>query len=297
MKENRRQSTANSRQLKAKSLKLKVPSSKFQVLLTFIKQNYFLLIFVGCIGFVGVVSFYKLFIAKPTYVYAKVKVGQGMWWASTQKPSLWFVKAIQEAKEQKDLTGKPVVTLLGVTYYPYTLSQALAGQYDVYVTVKLKVSAVGKKGTYNFNRETIGVSAPIDLEFPNVQFSGTIIALSEQPFIEKYEYKMVYLTKRIPYPWEFEQIKIGDVQQIGKREVFRILDVYSGGISESTLLQQGTLISAQTNSYTVKSQILVKHEDGQYIFGEEYPIAPGKLLQGVATNNFTFTDYYITKIE
>jgi len=33
------------------------------------------------------------------------------------------------------------------------------------------------------------------------------------------------------------------------------------------------------------------------MFGEEYPIAPGKLLQSATTNNFTFTDYYITKVE
>lgn len=133
MKENRRQSTANSRQIKAKSSKPKAVSSLTHVISSFIKQNYFLLIFVGCIGFAGVVAFYKLFIVKPTYVYVKVKVGQGMWWVSTQKPSAWFVKAIQEAKEQKDLTGKPLATVLAVSYYPYTLSQAMSGQYDVYL--------------------------------------------------------------------------------------------------------------------------------------------------------------------
>lgn len=283
--------------MKQISQKLKAKSLKLKGFINFLKKNYFLLIFVGCIGFVGVVSFYKLFISKPTYVYAKVKVGQGMWWASTQKPSLWFVKAIQQAKEQKDLTGKPVATVTDVAYYPYTLSSSLSGQYDVYVTVQLKVSSVGNKGTYNFNRETIGVSSPIDLEFPNVQFSGTIIALSEKPFKETYVDKIMYLTKRIPFPWEYEQIVVGDNQMSGKQTMFTILDKFYGEASDTTLLQQGTLVNTSMTMFTVKARIRVKKVDDQYIFGEEYGIAPGKLLQGVATRDFTFTDYYITKVE
>lgn len=283
----------NSQKLLTRSTKLKVNSSPFHVLISFIKQNYFLLIFVGCIGFVGVVSLYKLFVVKPTYIYAKVKVGQGMWWATTQKPSLWFVKAIQGAREQKDLTGKIVVKVLDVSYYPYYAS----GQYDIYVTTQLKVSAVGKKGTYNFNRETIGVSSPIDLEFPTVQFSGTITALSEKPFNDTYEYKTIYLTKRVPFPWEYDQIIVGDAQMIGKDAIFKIVDKYVDTITETTTLQQGSLISTLSNSYTVKARIRVKKEDNQYIFGEEYPIAPGKVIQGVATDNFTFSDYYILKVE
>jgi len=261
--------------------------------ISFLKQNYFLLIFVGCIGFVGVVSVYKLFVAKPTYVYAKIKVGQGMWWATTQRPSLWYVKAIQQAGEQKDLSGKPLVKLLDVSYYPYFGS----GQYDVYVTVQLKVSKVGNKGTYNFNRETIGVSSPIDLEFPNVQFSGTIIKLSEVPFKESYVKKIIVLVKRVPFPWEYEQIEIGDSQKSGEKEVFIILDKSVGETADTTLLQQGSLISTSTNLFAVKAQILVKKEEENYVFGEEYVIAPGRVLQGVATSKFTFSDYYITKVE
>ena len=261
----------------------------------FLKQNYFLLVIMACVGFVGLVEFYKLFISKPTYVYTKVKVGQGLWWASTQKPSLWFVKAIQQAKEQKDLTGKPIASVLDVSYYPYTASSYLSGQYDAYVTLKLKVSKVG--GSYSFNRNTIGVGSSIDLEFPNVQFSGTIIALSTTPFHDQYTEKTVYLTNRLPLPWEYDQIHIGDSQTNGNQTVFTILDKSYGEVTDTTYIQQGTLVSTPTSLYTVKAQIRVKKVNGQDVFGEEYVVAPGKLLQGVATDNFTFTDYYITKVE
>lgn len=278
---------------KAESRKLKVQSSKFKVLLSILKQNYLLLIFVGCIGFVGVVSAYKLFVVKPTYIYAKIKVGQGMWWASTQKPSLWYVKAIQSAGEQKDLTGKTVAKIMNVVYYPYWAS----GQYDVYVSVKLKVSKVGNKGTYNFNRETIGVSAPIDLEFPTVQFSGTVIALSEKPFQDIYVEKTVYLTKRIPLPWEYEQIEVGDSQTNGKQTVFTIIGKSLGSEADTTVLDQGTLMNSNISLFVVKAKILVRKVENQFLFGEESVIIPGKAPSSIGTDKFAFTDYSVLKLE
>ena len=268
---------------------------KFKTLISFLKKNYFLFIFAACIGFVGIVSVYKLFVAKPSYVYVKVKVGQGMWWASTQKPSLWYVKAIQQASEQKDLAGKPLAKILTVSYYPYYGS----GQFDVYVTAQLKVSRVGSKGTYNFNRETIGVSSPIDLEFPNVQFSGTIITLSEKPIKETYETKTVYLYKKAVNPWEYDQIQIGDSFSNGKEKVFEIMSKERGPAVGELLSQFGESLNWDTQPYQfvrIKANVRLKKEDGQYIFGEEYPVFPGRGIP-VVTNNLTFNDYMITKVE
>src|SRR3989338_4596739 len=92
-------------------------------------DNYFISIFLACIAFVVLVSGYKLFFTKPAYIYVRVKVGQGLWWAQTQKPGSWFLEAIKRAKEEKDLIGQPAVQILSVTYYPWYGS----GQYDVYV--------------------------------------------------------------------------------------------------------------------------------------------------------------------
>jgi len=288
MKRKIQQKTANNQQLKAQSSKLKSA-------LIFFKKNYFLFIIVGCVGFVGVVAFYKLFISKPTYVYAKIKVGQGLWWASTQKPSLWFIKAIQQAKEQKDLTGKPLVTLISTTYYPYYGSS----QYDVYITVKLKVSVIGKTGTYSFNRETIGVSSPIDLEFPNVQFSGTIIEISNTPIYEVTETKIVYLYKKNVNPWEYDQIQIGDFLSNGKENIFKVLAKERGETNDVLLSDLGKQINWDTEPYRyvkIKAIIKVKKEDGNYVFGEEAVVSPGRGLS-LVLNNLTLNDYTIIKIE
>lgn len=69
--------------------------------------NYFISIFLAVIIFVGFVSVFKLFFTKPTYVYVKVKMGQGLWWASTAKPSLWFVKSLNKGETERDLMGNP----------------------------------------------------------------------------------------------------------------------------------------------------------------------------------------------
>ncbi|MFH1188854.1 MAG: hypothetical protein V1652_03360 [bacterium] len=270
-------------------------SIKRDTFLPIFKKYYFLFLIAGCIGFVGIVSVYKLFIAKPTYVYVKVKVGQGMWWASTQRPSLWFVKAIQQANEQKDLAGKPVAKILNVTYYPYWGSN----QYDVYTTVQLQVSKVGNKGTYNFNRETIGVSSPIDLEFPTVQFSGTITALAEKPFKDAYEYKIVYLYKKYVNPWEYNQIQIGDSLSDGNEKVFEVLDKTRGETNEVLLSDLGKLINWDTEPYryvTIKAKVRVKKVDGQYVFGEEYIVSPGRGIP-VVVSNLTFNDYSVIQVD
>ena len=277
------------------SFKLRSGQIKFQTLVSFAKKNYFLLIFVACIGFVGLVAFYKLFISKPTYVYTKVKVGQGMWWATTQRPNLWFVRAIQQAKEQKDLTGKPVAKILDVSYYPYFGS----GQYDIYLTLQLKVSKVGSTGTYNFNRATIGVGSAIDLEFPNTQFSGTILALSEHPFKETYVTKVIYLYKKAVNPWEYDQIQVGDYLFNGKERAFEILSKEKGPAISELLGQLGGQMTWDTQPYQyvqIKAKIRVKKEDNQYVFGEEYVLSPGRTFP-VSLNDLTLNDYIITKVQ
>lgn len=267
----------------------------FSSLIKFAIQNYLILIIIGCVGFVGIVSIYKLYIKKPTYIYVKVKVGQGYWWASTQKPSMWYLKAIQSAKEEVDLTGKPTAKVLRVAYYPWYGSN----QYDVYVTLQLQVSKVGRQGSYNFKRETIGVGGPIDLEFKNVQFSGTIIALSEKPIAPITKTRVVYLTKKYTYPWEYDAIQIGDYFNDGNSNVIEILEKAKGETNEVIINDLGKLSSTETETYRyilLKIKMRVREEEGQMLYGDEIIISPGRNL-GFITNGFTFNDYVVSKIE
>ncbi|MBI5122625.1 hypothetical protein HZA75_02080 [Candidatus Roizmanbacteria bacterium] len=258
-------------------------------------NNYFISIFLAAIAFVAVVSVYKLFFTKPTYVYTKVKVSQGLWWAATQKPSIWFVKAIKKGDAETDLVGKPVAEILSVHYYPWYGSD----QFDVYLTLKLKVSKNKKTGKYNFKRSTIGVASPIDLEFPSVQFSGTITDINDRPFKDAYIEKTITLTKKNAYPWEYDVIQVGDKYFDGDQMTFEVLDKKStditvqspdfyGNNSDSTLDLKKYII--------VKVKIKVNIIDNQLFFGPEQKIVLGKTLN-ISTNNFTFNDYTISKVE
>lgn len=255
----------------------------------FALKNYFISIFFACIVFVAVVAGYKLFFSKSTYVYARVKVGQGLWWASTSQPPVWFINSIKPGEIQADLLGKPLVEILSVRHYPSFIS---TNQYNVYLDLRLKVTGMKGTGTYNFNRSSIGVGSGIDLEFPQNQFSGTITDLSEKPFEDKYIEKTVYLNRPDAAPWEYDAIKIGDKYFDGKNIVFQILD-------KSSFDVQGLVAGVNTQplkNITVKVNVLVKNVNGQYVYGEEQIVAPGKIFY-VSTQGFSFNNFLISKVE
>jgi len=259
-------------------------------------KNYFISIFFACIAFVVFVSVYKIFFTKPTYVYVRVKMGQGLWWASTQKPSLWFIKNIKKGDVQTDLIGKPIAEILSVRYYPWWGS---SNQYDVYLTMKLKVSGNKKTGKYNFARSTIGVGAPVDFEFPSSQFSGTIIDLEPQPIKDKYVTKIVYLIKPLAYTWEYGGIKINDKFFDGETNVIQILDKsaveHSSTITPSRYFLDEIFSQTRTD-IVVKLKLKGKIVDDKFVFGNDQVVALGKTLY-FATDNFFFTDYLVSKVE
>jgi len=273
---------------------MKLPRT-FKQLIKFALDNYFISIFLACIAFVVLVSGYKLFFTKSTYVYVRVKMGQGLWWASTQKPSLWFIKNIKKGDVQTDLMGKPIAEILSAQYYPTYISN----QYDVYLLMKLQVSGNKKTGKYNFNRSSIGVGAPVDFEFSSSQFSGTIIDLRTQPIKDKYIDKIVYLSKPFAYTWEYDGIKVSDKFFDGEENVIEIIDKYSGEYTSITSSNKNIVdqSSPQTRQgITVKLKLKGKIIDGKFVFGDDQIVSPGKIIY-LSTDNFSFTDYLVSKVE
>lgn len=262
------------------------------------RENYLVSTLIVIILFVGAISIYRFTFSKQTYIYAKVKLGQGLWWAGGQKPGGWLATSIKKRDKEGNLLRQPIAEVLSVRYYPWFVSD----QYDVYLTLKIRVKA-SKAGKYNFKRNTLGIGSPIELELSSAQVSGTVIDLSENPFEDKYVEKTVMLTKQYAYPWEYESIKIGDRYFDGENTVFEVLDK-SLGESRSILTPQRTTtttilsqqLSEQRQTITVKAKIRVKETGDQLIFGEEQKLYIGKPLL-VSTPTFNFQDYMIGKIE
>ncbi|MBI3366570.1 hypothetical protein HY041_03010, partial [Candidatus Roizmanbacteria bacterium] len=220
---------------------------------------------------------------------------QGLWWASTAKPAIWFVSALKKGDVETSLTGSPIAEILNIRYYPWYSS----GQYDLYLTLKLKVSGNPKTGKYNFKRSTIGVGSPIDLEFPSVQISGTVIQLDTNPFEEKTVTKTVILTKKGAFPWEYSAINIGDKYFDGEQNVFEVLDKKSTDIAVQSpdVYGNSTDSTLDPKKYiVVKAKIKLQEKNNQLIFGEEQVINPGKTIN-ISTANFTFNDYVVGGIE
>lgn len=251
-------------------------------LLHFIKKNYYLLALAFLIFFVSAVSLYKISIVKPTYIYAKVKLGQGLWWASTAEPPLWLVNSLSKKANNSD------IKIEKINYYPYYISGTNAqiinqnnDQYKVYITLKLKVTTNKTADVFYFNRSVIAIGSPIDLAFPNVQVSGVVIDYSKQPIIDSLTDKVIFLTKSNPDDWEYEAIKIGDYYFDGKNKVFEILD--------KEILDNG-------NALTIKAKIKLKMINGQFVFGEDRIVTVGKNIN-IFTNNFSFYGYLVSLIK
>lgn len=266
-----------------------------------VKRNGFIFIFSFILLFVLTVVGYRILFAKKTYVYVKVKVSQGYWWAATQKPSMWHIEALQKAKIEKGLSGNPTAELLQLTYYPWYNTP---GQYDVYMVLKLVVSKLGKTDKYIYKRSPIGVGAAIDFEFPLVQVSGTVIDMSTKPIVDKYVTKTVYMTKKDAYtkdyPYTYDNIKIGDKSFNGVTTIFQVLDkklepqIWSvsnnltGSVVENRIETNQNII--------VKAQVKGVLKNGRIFFAEEQALSEGKDIN-VSTTNYTFRDFIVSRIE
>lgn len=250
-------------------------------LLQFIKKNYFLFIFAFVILFVALFSSYKLFVAKPIDIYVKVKLGQGLWWASTAEPPLWLVNSLNVQ------TNSPNIKIIKINYYPYLVSgtntqsiNQYNDQYNVYLTLKLKATTNKSGDVYYFNRSEIAIGSPIDLAFSDTQVSGVIIAYSNQIIINKLADKIIFLTKNNPDSWEYEAIKTSDYYFDGENKAFQIIDKEI----------------SSNNSLTVKAKIKIKEINNRLIFGEDRIIAVGKIIS-IFTNNFSFNNYIVSRID
>lgn len=263
----------------------------------FFRKNYIITIFIACILFVGVVVVARAFLSKPTYIYVKVKVGQGLWWATTAKPPIWMVNAIKKGDVAVDLLGKPTAEILSKRYYRYYGSD----QFDVYLTMKLKVSGNKRTGTYSFDRSTLSVGTPIEIQFPNEVVTGTVIELSQKSLNKKLIEKTITVTKKYAYPWEFVAISVGDSYFDGEDKIFEVLDKETNGsvflLSYSNAYSTtGANVVEPSNYVTVKAKVKMQQVDGQWVLGEDQLIVPGRNLS-ISTSNFVFDNYIVSNIE
>lgn len=268
----------------------------------FIKKNIFVSVFLGLIFFVGFVTLIKYPFSKTKEIYVKVKLGQGLWWANSTQPGIWFLDYLKKGEKEYSFVGKPDAEIMEVRYYQQINANAASSspnQYDIYLLVKISATGDSANG-YSFKRAKIAVGVPIDLDFSKSQVSGTIVSLStvkpENPYIEK----EVTLTKRLAYPWEYNAIKIGDKYFDGADNVLEITGKQAYDTQNLTVDLYGNLTSQslEPRQYIiVNAKIKLKvNSANQYIFGEEQVIKADSYFN-LVTNNIALTDFYVSEIK
>jgi len=257
-------------------------------------DNYLISAFIAIVLFVIFVTGIKILTTEENYIYAKVKVSQGLWWANTNRPNLWLANAINKGDKEGSLTGKPIAEILEARVYPWFSSD----QYDIFITAKLKVDKNKRTGKYSYKRSQIAVGSPIDFEFPLAQFSATVMAISDKPFEDNYIEKIVTLRKDLATPSEATSIQVGDTLFDGENTVFEIMDksVVNSYSLYSSLGNNYPLESERKVNIAITTKILVKSQNGNLIFGEEQVVKPGATIR-LSTPNFFFDGYQVERVK
>jgi hypothetical protein len=263
-----------------------------------IKQNYIVLGFVLILILVGITTITKFFSQETAPIYIKLKVSQGLWWANTGRPPVWYLNALKVGDKQYDLLGSPIAEITRVRYYPYQKEEVNETQYDVYLTVKLEVDKSSRRGTYSFNRDSVVVGAPIELEFASAHVTGTTMEVSESLFQDEEVDAEVILTKRLAFPWEYDAIKIGDKYFDGSDNVFEITGKSTSNTSIISSDAYGSFSPRTSESLryiTIRAKLKVRSVDGRLIFGEEQEVKPG-LPIFVTTPSYEIEKYLISSV-
>lgn len=269
-------------------------------LVKLLRQNYFIIVVLLTISLVGIISIYKILKPETITIYAKVKLGQGMWWAGGNRPMIWLTNAIRKGDYEKDFLGKKIIEIEDIKYYPYYSTD----QYDTFLMLKLLVGKNKKTDNYTFKRSTLGIGSPIELELNSVQVNGSVIDLSTKPFEDILIQKTINLYKRNAYLWEYDSITIGDKYNDGKYDIFEIIDKsatnepYTGidNINNTGTGSRNEISSQTRKNIMVQANIKVTEKNGQYILGEEQIIRIGKPFN-FSTPQYTFFDYIIGGIK
>lgn len=246
------------------------------------------------------IAFAKLTKKNTKYVYAKIKVSQGLWWASTGKPNIWLAEGIKKGEIEYNLLGKPVAEILEARHYPYfTERKTNEDKFDIYLKVKLAADYNQRSQKYTFKRFSLVVGAPIEIETQSAQITGTVTELSESDFQTKKTEKTVFLTKKFAYPWEYDAIKIGDLYFDGEEVVFKVVDKYQVGTSVIAPDFYGNITPSTTDRtryIVVKTKIKVLEKDGLLFFGEENLLNTGSTI-AISTPRFNFEEFVVGKID
>lgn len=209
------------------------------------------------------------------------------------------MQSLQKGDTEINLSGTSIATIQEMSYYPVANYAGYTDQFDVYLTIRLKVNKNSKTEKYTFKRSTLSVGSPVDFDFKKAQVTATVIALSEKPFQDIYVDKTVTLTKKNVNPTEYELIKVGDSYYNGNQEVLEVLDVSSEdayALYDTSFGNNYPIFTEPPVNITLKTKMKLLQKDTQFLFGEEIIIMNGKKIN-LLTSSYVLDQYLVSSIE
>ena len=267
---------------------------KYKSVKKFLQANFFWIAIVISIFMVSSVFFYRSFVSKQQYVYTKIKLGQGFWWAATKNPNVWFIEALNNIKQYTSNKRNSSYEVISVRYYPLWDLQ----QFNIYITLKLNVKKLKNSNEYKFQRSKIAVGSPIDFNLGNIELSGTVINLSEAPITERRIEKTMVILKKNTYEWEYNQIEKEDLYFDGEEVVLKVIDKWK---QKSTTIAKDSLenyigINPKLIDIFVRLKIKLKKTNAGLVFGEEEIIKEGRIFNA-ALSKTILNKYIIVSLE
>lgn len=271
--------------------------NKKKFLRLFFKKKLLLSIIIGLVLFISYIFILKVpKIKKHTNLYVKIKLNQGLWWVTNAKPGIWFLDSLKKGEKEFNFLKEPIAEIIDVRYY-HQINYDL-NQFDIYILVKLSVDKINDR--YIFKRGKIAVGAPIDLDFPSSQVTGTIISISTKKPENELTEKIITLTKKYAFPWEYEAINIGDKYFDGEENILEIIDkeAIDTFLLTTDYFGNSTPEVQERRKYIiVKAKIkLKKNLKNQLIFGEEQVVKKNSFAN-LTTDNYVLMDFVVSNIE
>ncbi len=219
----------------------------------------------------------KQLFSKPTApVYLTIKLNQGYWWVNTPSPPLTFIEAIKPQLTAYDFLHQPTVQVLNKRVYPTFSTNTLRPVYNTYIDLKLYRPKTANQEIF-FNRQRVAIGEPIDIKFPHLSLSGSIIKLSAQPTAPTTQTYAITL-KKLVYPWEYQKLTPPVSYFDGQTKVFTITSKECAPAIILTKDKYNQLIKKtdQNTCYlTLKGTIELQQHNQTLTFGPEIPIAQG----------------------
>ena len=274
---------------------MKFINKRLKKILNFAKKNYLLSFFIALLFIFVSFLLYKSFFSASNFVYVKVKIEQGYY---VGKPSVWIINALDSAIKDSKNAGN--VHIISEEHYPNWQPD----QIDIYVIAKLPANFNRSTGEYSYNHSTLSIGSPIQLHLKNLDISGTVIDLSNQPFKYKYVYKTIYLVDKGGYtkdfPYMYNSINVGDKYFDGTNTVFEVLDK---SLEKNILGVQNNLNGQvyeqtvdTTQNVVIKARVRVRQTDKEFTYGEVYEVKNNNPIP-FSTNNYFFSDFVIRSID